>query len=238
MSAPLGIIGVFVTGVPIYNPIGTSSFQDQNIWHRDAVAAETKASALLSALNTANGRHSPIIGFALDGYPIYGPFGRDADGNVRRMRSSYRLRAISKRTTLPDGTILTPAQEGPAVGADFPLGFFAEDYEYAPGSGDLDEFNGRFAITPEYPEGIYAYYLASPPHSNDDNGAIAWPYLIGPRYYGDVPLNSPAYRQVRTSGRVDLRADRARIQPGVAVILSLSIKALLASSAATLAGAG
>ena len=101
LSAPLGIIGVFATGVPIYNPIGTASYGDRNIWHRDAVAASVKVSSLLPALTAASGRHSPIIGFALDGYPIYGPFGWDAAGKVRRMKSSYRLRPISRRATLP-----------------------------------------------------------------------------------------------------------------------------------------
>ena len=112
LSAPLGVIGVFATGVPIYNPIGAISYQDQNIWHQDAVAAAAaRTSPLLSALTKDAGRHSPIIGFALDGYPIYGPFGWDPAGDVRRMKSSYQLRHISRRTTLPDGTILTPAQE-------------------------------------------------------------------------------------------------------------------------------
>ena len=61
MSTPLGIIGVFVTGVPIYNPIGTSSYQDQNIWHRDAVAASPALFPVSTPL---------IVGYALDGYPI------------------------------------------------------------------------------------------------------------------------------------------------------------------------
>jgi len=210
VSTPLGVIGVLVTGVPIYNPIGTASYRDQNIWHQDAVAAASKPSSLLAALTTDTGRHSPIIGFALDGYPIYGPFGWDTAGNVHRMRSSYRPREIANRSRLPDGTILTPAQEGPAVTGEFPIGAFAEDYEYAEGSGDLDEFNGRFAKTPEYPEGTYAYFLTS-----------AWPYLIGPRYYGDLKLDAPARVRVKHSGKVDLWTDRAFIKPNERVRLTL-----------------
>jgi plastocyanin len=216
LSAPLGIIGVLATGVPIYNPIGAASYRDRNIWHRDAVAASAKVSALLPALTAATGRHSPIIGFALDGYPIYGPFGWDAAGNVRRMKSSYRLRPISRRAALPDGTTLTPAQEGPGAGPDFPPGAFAEDYEFVNGSGDLDEFNGRFAKTPEYPQGTYAYFLAT-----TDGGAIAWPYLIGPRYFGEAPVETPARIEVQHQGRIDLLTDRARIQTDEPVHLTL-----------------
>jgi hypothetical protein len=60
------------------------------------------------------------------------------------------------------------------VDARAPLGTFHEDYEYVPGSGDLDEFNGRTVQTPEYPEGVYAYFLTV-----DDEGQLAFPYLFG-----------------------------------------------------------
>jgi len=209
VHTPLGMIGVFVTGVPLYNAVGTVSYRDQNLWHQDAVAAsQNGVSPLLNALNGANDRHSPIIGFALDGYPIYGPYGD------RRMRSSYRLRKMTKRDVLPDGTALTPAQEGPAVGPEFPLGTFAEDYEYVAGSGDLDEFNGRFVKTPEYPEGTYAYFLAT-----DEGGRPAWPYLIGPRYYGEFAVMNSSAR-VWTDEGVTLSADR-EIRAGERVQLTL-----------------
>ena len=172
-STPLGVIGAFVTGVPIYNPIGTASYRDRNIWHRDAVATSAAGlSQLVEALKANPNRHSPIIGFALDGYPIYGPYAWEASGNIQCMTSSYRLRGITRRTTLPDGTMLTPGQEGPDVSPAFPLGTFAEDYEFAHGSGTLDEYNGRFTGTPEYPDGTYAYFLT------------AWPYLVGPKFAG------------------------------------------------------
>jgi len=134
---------------------------------------------LLESLVREGGRHSPLIGFALDGYPIYGPWGLTAQGELRRMRSSYRLRDIDRREVW-NGIALTPAQYGPDVDTER-LGAFAEDYEYAAGSGDLDEFNGCFTRTPEYPDGTYAYFLAT-----DAAGRLAYPYLVGPRYYGEV----------------------------------------------------
>ncbi|NBW88116.1 MAG: YHYH protein, partial [Planctomycetia bacterium] len=102
-------------------------------------------------------------------------------GPVKRMASGYRLRNITNRQTLANGTVLTPAQYGPAIAAPYVLGYFIEDYEYVAGLGDLDESNGRFAVTPEYPQGIYAYYTTV-----DAAGAPIYPYHIGPKYYGVV----------------------------------------------------
>ena len=126
---------------------------------------------LVSQLLNDRSRPSPIIGFALDGYPIYG----------RPLRSSYRLRSIDERSTLPDGTKLTPGQYGPRVSPKYPLGTFSEDYEFVEGSGDFDRFNGRFTKTHEYPLGTYAYFL-----STDERGRLTFPYLLSDHYYGKL----------------------------------------------------
>lgn len=193
------VLGVFVNGVPIYNRFEATSYQSQNLWHFDPIAGsdggnrvangysrDTTHSLDLGMLENllADGtRHSPLLGFAFDGYPIYGPWGyvNGATKSLRRLRSGYRLRRIERRTTWTDGTQLTPGQYGPPVNADFPLGTFIEDYEYVAGAGDLDEFNGRFAVTPEYPVGTYAYFLTT-----DAQGRLAYPYLLARRYYGQV----------------------------------------------------
>lgn len=52
----------------------------------------------------------------------------------------------------------TPDPGRPAV-AVFPMGTFMQDYEYADGSGDLDECSGRTGPTPEYPNGTYQYFI-------------------------------------------------------------------------------
>ena len=68
----------------------------------------------------------------------------------------------------------------------YPAGFFTEDYQFI-GNGDLDEHNGRFAITPDYPKGIYAYH-ATISAQNDATGPFegfrrpAFPYFIGATY--------------------------------------------------------
>ncbi len=127
--------------------------------------------------------HSPLIGYAYDGFPVYGAYAfKNADGTgaITRMKSGYQLRNITTRTTSPTGAAVT---SGPAVSTTYPLGYFREDYEYVshPGEEDyLDEHNGRFCVTPEYPTGIYCYFATV-----DENWNSAYPYLVGPTYYGN-----------------------------------------------------
>ena len=62
------------------------------------------------------------------------------------------------------------------------LGYFREDYEYVaqPTEEDyLDEHNGRICVTPEYPNGTYAYFCTV-----DENHNSAYPYAVGPTFYG------------------------------------------------------
>jgi len=126
-------------------------------------------------------KHSPLIGFAYDGFPIYGAYAYkniDGTGGIVRMKSSYSLRSITSRTTYANGNSVTA---GPAVSTTYPLGYFREDYQYtAPTASDyLDEHNGRFCITPEYPNGIYCYFATV-----DENWNSAYPYAVGPTFYG------------------------------------------------------
>jgi hypothetical protein len=127
--------------------------------------------------------HSPLIGYSYDGFPVYGAYAfknADGTGGIARMKSGYQLRNITTRTTSPTGATVT---SGPAVSTTYPLGYFREDYEFIshPGEADyLDEHNGRFCVTPEYPNGIYCYYATV-----DADWNSAYPYLVGPTYYGN-----------------------------------------------------
>jgi len=130
-------------------------------------------------------QHSPLIGFAYDGFPIYGAYGyqnTNGTGPIVRMKSSYRLRSITVRNTSPTGAAV-PA--GPNVSAQYPVGYFREDYEFiAPTAAQpdyLDIHNGRFCVTPEYPGGTYAYFCTV-----DSNWNSAFPYVVGPQFYGTL----------------------------------------------------
>ena len=62
------------------------------------------------------------------------------------------------------------------------IGDLVQDYIWDSGIGTLDAYNGRFSVTPEYPNGTYAYFL-----TEDGSGIPTYPYAIGPRFYG-TPL--------------------------------------------------
>lgn len=138
--------------------------------------------------------HSPILGWVRDGFPIYGPYGYSSPMNsssaITRMRTGYATRAITQRTTLPQWAVraygVSANQSGPGVSASYPLGRYMEDKEYLGDTGkvlgvdfDLDEYNGRFCVTPEFPFGTYAYFVAI-----DASGAPVFPYNIGRSFYG------------------------------------------------------
>ena len=114
--------------------------------------------------------HSKIVGIAFDGFPIYGPYGYDVPFNslsgTRVMRTSYGV----KDTEAPGRPDYGSTSDNP------PAGTLMEDYEYVEGTGDLDIHNGRFAITPEYQDGTYAYFLTVD-ENNVDN--TKFPYIIG-----------------------------------------------------------
>lgn len=199
-NTPLGHIGVFSNGVSIYNPKDGMSYMNQNVWQQNAIIVEGPSFDDCLGHPAPNGEyhhhlnptclyndsivnvHSPIIGYAFDGFPIYGAYAytnTNGSGPIKRMQSSYQKRNITVRTTLPDGT--PAANAGPVVSSAFPIGYYIQDYEYTSGSGDLDEHNGRFCITPDYPSGIYCYFVTL-----DSNLVAEYPYLIGPTYYGTV----------------------------------------------------
>jgi len=117
--------------------------------------------------------HSPIIGFAYDGNPIYGPFAHenpvDPQSPIVRMTSSYSMKGSRA--------------DGPAL-AQYPLGSFNNDYSYTHKSGSLDENNGRFCVTPDYPSGTYAYFITI-----DSNQVPQYPYILGENFYS-LPVES------------------------------------------------
>ena len=121
-------------------------------------------------------QHSPLIGFAYDGFPIYGAYAYtnvNGTGSIKRMKSSYWLSTNTTRTN------------GPAVNAQYPAGCYCEDYTYIPVLGDLDEHNGRFCITPDYPNGTYCYFVTI-----DAQLYPTFPFVLGPTYYGTVPAGN------------------------------------------------
>jgi hypothetical protein len=121
--------------------------------------------------------HSPILGWAYDGSPIYGPYGyeRQTGGAVKCIESSYQIVIDANR---PNLTL-------------YPQGFFVDDYQFK-NTGDLDEHNGRYCVTPEFPNGTYAYFSTISNSAYETVGAFAnyfkpaFPYFIGNTYHSKV----------------------------------------------------
>ena len=210
-----------------------------------------------------NGSHSPILAFAADGFPVYGPYGysdpTDASSEVRRMVSGFQNRdgsngstdlAVTGRTSLPvwaqnlQGiTTLSSSQYGPNVDAlinynvyedSFEvaiLGRYLEDYAYKgdltglslyesqdingtfneASHYDLNLYNVRFCVTPDYPEGTYAYFI-----TNNEEGTPVYPYVIGRQLFGvvtaEVVTEISEEVTVQFSGVADFEENLAEIE--------------------------
>ncbi len=151
--------------------------------------------------------HSPIIGWMLDGLPVYGPYGyssaMDATSSIRRMKSGFVLRdgattgvdniSVAGRTVpLWSTRNGGGSAAGPAVSATYPVGRYIEDWAYLgdlikSGSTyyqqgtdfDLNEYNVRYCKTPEFPSGTWAYFL-----NITSTGAPQFPYMVNRWLFG------------------------------------------------------
>ncbi len=186
----LGHVGIWSNGVSIYNASDGMSYNSAGVWNRNAYFFEGISFDNCLGHPAQNGeyhhhvspkclydskdssKHSPIIGYAWDGFPIYGAYAYtniDGTGKIKRMTTGYQLKSMVTRSN------------GPNPDQTYPLGCFMEDYEFIAGSGDLDERNGRFCVTPDYPNGTYAYFVTI-----DQNQTPVFPYVMYNSYYGVV----------------------------------------------------
>jgi len=122
---------------------------------------------LMKQLGLSPQKHSPQVGWAADGFPIYCQYGyqdpQDPKSKIIELTSSFGLKDGNR----PSG------DEGPGGKYD---GAFIQDYTYDEGVGHLDECNGRYCVTPEFPQGTYAYFLTSD-----------WPVV--PRAFRGTPVD-------------------------------------------------
>lgn len=147
--------------------------------------------SIINNVEVNSSYHSPIIGWAYDGNPIYGPYGYSftTGGPIKQLKSGYELvNRIGRPAT-----------------STYPLGFFVEDYSFR-SSGDLDSHNGRFCVTPEFPNGTYAYFATINNGSTETSGTFknfkkpSFPYLIG-NTFKSVP-NQENYSRESTDQRI------------------------------------
>jgi hypothetical protein len=199
--------GIAVNGV-LFDP-GTAEY-----WHNDRSSGwhyDAKGDAFSLGLDTNNAHVQPngayhyhgiphallsrisggrpavtLLGWAADGFPIYGPWGHDnandRTSRLRQLKSSYQLKSGMRPAT--------SAQPGGQYD-----GIFEEDYMYVAGSGDLDECSGRVGVTPEFPDGTYYYVLTED-----------FPFV--PRAFRGTP--DPSFARRRAPGGPDSREGPGR----------------------------
>lgn len=158
-------------------------------------------------------KHSPIVAWAADGLPVYGPNGysnpNSATSGVRRMVSGFILRDgtngttnITVRQILPAwaarvqgrgaNTTLAANEYGPAVGTGFLLGHYLEDYDYR---GDLGQTQTTGATVRDFDLNEQnARFCVTPEFPSGtwayfttitSNGTPTFPYTTGRQFYGD-----------------------------------------------------
>lgn len=175
----------------------------------DHVSYSATTKTYSESTNTVT-KHSPLLGWVRDGYPIYGPYGYSISNNaasgMRRMISGYVLRNGANGTDNLTNTVRVnlPAwaqrlygtnSAGPTDTSTYPVGRYMEDkaylgdltnaatgQKYVMGTNtfDLDEYNGRWCVTPEFTNGTYAYFV-----SIATNGTPVFPYNIGRAFYAN-----------------------------------------------------
>lgn len=88
-----------------------------------------------------------MLGYAADGFPIYGPYSYRVAGDM-----------MSELVNLFPGYVLKEGERPNGPGGQYD-GTYTADYYYKKGAGDLDQCNGREGRTPEYPQGTYYYVI-------------------------------------------------------------------------------
>ncbi|MDF2180251.1 YHYH protein [Aliiglaciecola sp. CAU 1673] len=227
----LGVIGLWVNGTSVYNWGDGQSYSNQGTWYNLAPIAEQYdvdicgghaaqgdyhhhfySSCLADMVDDAGNGHSPIYGYAADGYPIYGPWFEDGQLAI----SAWVTRDYSADSTTGCGvdnqrscTLVDPydvsrgvqsASRGPDVGAAVTTlsrntleaysGYYHEDYYWdaaltAQGGAYLDQYNGH-----DHDDLGYHYHVTV----TEEGGKLtpAYPFIIGDRFAGKLQDNSLA----------------------------------------------
>ncbi len=144
-----------------------------NGWHSTGVPSDIGQTSFLYEL----GVQYYINGSAVSGFAEY--LSAFNGATTREIRFTV---PVSAPTTLYCFGYTTSGLGVRTVQVGYILGDLVQDYIYDSSVGSLDEYNGKFAVTPEYPNGTYAYFM-----TEDGSGNPVYPYVIGPKMYG-VPL--------------------------------------------------
>ena len=212
-----------MNGVAAYSWPDTLTYKSEGVWYNTALAFEIEdldlclghaadggyhhhsySPCLMAQLNDTGNAHSPIHGFAYDGFPMYGPYHANNTVAVScwqpRDYSASSLTGCGsdgKRTCLLidqfDYTkgVTTTSKPGPNVTtviysqSSNPVktasGIYFQDYFYNStctklGEEYLDQYNGH-----DHDGYGYHYHLTA-----DEDLNPTFPYMAGPKFYGCI----------------------------------------------------
>jgi hypothetical protein len=243
VESGLGAMGYWVNGTSIYQWGDGQSYNNEGVWQTLAPVAELydvdvcgghaangdyhhhfSTGCLEKMVNDEGTGHSPIYGYAADGYAIYGPWYskgvlaksswavRDYadDGSVTGCGAAgVRNCVLKDQFDVAQGTEAA-AFSGPSTTGEYTslsgnvfatsAGFFYEDFYWDSsltnlGGNNLDQYNGHNSGDSL----DYHYHVTI---TQDDSGAQtpAFPYTIGPRFYGKLQDNSIASSDAAVGG--------------------------------------
>ncbi len=226
-----GRIGLWINGVAIYSWSDNTSFNNQNLWHSLAPYSQqldsdicdgdsndgeyhhhAYSSCLAYSAGEDNSGHSPIYGYAADGYPLYGP----RESATELAKSSWAIREynnagsatgcstantrncvlnnpydISEGKTIVTVGPTTSSSVTSASGNTFiaTAGYYIEDYYWdsdltEQGGAYLDQHNGHSDSTRGY------HYHVTLVENVDEELIPAFPFTVGPRFYGKLENNA------------------------------------------------
>ena len=174
------IIGWLRDGLPLYGPYGYSSPMRPDSGIRRMISGYQRRDGSNGSTDLAD-----ISGNLPSGIPT----GRTS------------LPGWVSRNSGRDVT-LSAANYGPPASPAFPIGHYLEDYAYKGDLGfsvydgvedfdpdrfhDLNEYNVRYCVTPDFPDGTWAYFTNIRP-----DGSPLFPYNIGRYYFGSPVGSSP-----------------------------------------------
>lgn len=236
-------IGLWINGTGVFNWSDAMSYdgndpgtEDDGIWENAASAFEVYdmdicpghaqqqglyhhhdyPACLAAQLGDTGTGHSPIYGFAADGYPIHGPWnaantlavsgwktrdysnGANSTGCPNRPANTRHCLLVDQYDISQGVTQLSASQHGPTTTINLTTesgnsisatsGIFFQDYYFdsACGSACLDSHNGHDH------DGLgYHYHVTI----TGTNGVYtpAFPYIIGPTYYGTLHNTAMVY---------------------------------------------
>ena len=237
----IGSVGYYVNGTSVYNWTDAQSYNNEGVWYTLAPVAEVYdvdicgghaangdyhhhfySECLAELVGDEGDGHSPLYGFAADGYPIYGPW--QNDGTLARSswvardydnagsasgcgEAGVRSSLLVDQYDLSAGTESADAN-GPTTSGTYTSmsqntfttesGFFFEDWYYdaslsARGDEYLDEYNGH-----SHDELGYHYHVTI--EFDGDAVVPAFPYSVGPRYAGELQEGAPSSCSTGLSG--------------------------------------